>query len=114
MSDEPTLDERDSVRRLTEIAPMSANTPTAVDPTEPIDRQPFGESSVRIVVDEATDEIAASAEYDSEADTPVSVELELPPGADPEGDLDSVDIQIRDEHSEADPENNTTPEANHD
>ena len=45
----------------------------------------------------AGDEIAASAEYDPEADTPVTIELELPSGVDPEAALDSVDIQVADE-----------------
>lgn len=33
-----------------------SDTPTAVDPTEPIDSQTFGDATVRIVIDEATDE----------------------------------------------------------
>lgn len=111
----------------------------AVDPTEPIDKQTFGEATVRVVVDEATDErlreayqvardehgsavddfhmfvlnhvetehvvdvepaddgIEASAEYDPEAETPVSIEIELPDDVDPEAALDSVDIQVADE-----------------
>jgi hypothetical protein len=40
------------------------------------------------------DEIAASAEYDPEAETPVTIELELPPSVDPDAVLDSVDIQV--------------------
>lgn len=48
-------------------------------------------------VETGGDEIAASAEYDPEAETPVTIELELPSGVDPEAALDSVDIQVADE-----------------
>ena len=111
-----------------------------VDPTEPIDTQTFGESTVRIVVDEATKErleeahelaterqsdpadfdmfalqtterehtveveptedeqIEASAEFDSDAGTPITIELDLPAGVDdPEAALDSVSIEIAEE-----------------
>lgn len=40
------------------------------------------------------EEIEATARYDSDAEPPVSIELELPPAADPEAALDSVDIEI--------------------
>ena len=40
------------------------------------------------------EEIEATARYDSDAATPVSVELELPDAVDPEAALDSVDIGI--------------------
>jgi len=114
---------------------MSANDTTAVDDEEPIDTQTFGDSSVRIAVDEATaelcreahdlardragdsvdefdlfvlnhteptyhvetvsgEEIAATAEYDPEADTSVSITLDLPDGIDREEALDSVNITV--------------------
>ena len=114
---------------------MSANDTTAVDEEEHIDTQTFGDSSVRIAVDEQTaeacheaheiararagdsieafdlfvlnhteptyhvetvsgEEIAASAEYDPEADTSVSITLDLPAGVDRAEALDSVDISV--------------------
>ena len=114
---------------------MSANDTTAVDDEEPIDTQTFGDSSVRIAVDEATaelcreahdlaqsrsdgsvdefdlfvlnhteptyhveevsgEEIAATAEYDPEADTSVSITLDLPDGVDRAEALDSVNITV--------------------
>jgi hypothetical protein len=48
-------------------------------------------------VETTDDEIEATAEYDPEADTPVSIELDLPAGVDPEAALESVDIQLADE-----------------
>lgn len=45
-------------------------------------------------VETTDDEIEASAAYDPEAATPVSIELDLPSDVDPEAALDSVDIQV--------------------
>ena len=114
---------------------MSANDTTAVEEEEHIDTQTFGDSTVRIGVDEATaelcreahdlardragdsieafdlfvlnhtepsyhveevsgEEIAATAEYDPEADTAVSITLDLPAGVDREEALDSVNITV--------------------
>ena len=114
---------------------MSSNDTTAVDEDEPIDTQIFGDSTVKITVDEQTaeacheaheiaeeqagdpgdefdmfllnhteptyhvetvsgEEIAATAEYDPEADTSASITLSLPAGVDREEALDSVNITV--------------------